>query len=108
MTTTTNTMNLIPSNMVDTEYTELVNRYGADAVNRQLDLEMEGQTLGKIRYMNKVEQERVKGNGANVGAAKGFLTTAIPMVIDGLNNCSMRSMMVRRASATRPQHSLRT
>lgn len=84
--TTTNTMNLIPSNMVDTEYTELVNRYGADAVNRQLDLEMEGQTLGKIRYMNKVEQERVKGNGANVGAAKGFLTTAIPMVIDGLNN----------------------
>lgn len=57
-----------------------VNKYGIDLVSKQIDLEIEGQEMGKQRFLKRIN-ERHTGNdntGALLGTAKTVLTEALP------------------------------
>ena len=67
------------------EYDMLVSLYGQERVDRQIELEIEGQQLGRESYLKNIERKRLANEGANAGAAKGFVQTALPMMVAGLN-----------------------
>ena len=67
------------------EYDMLVSLYGQERVDRQIELEIEGQQLGRESYLKNIERKRLANDGANAGAAKGFVQTALPMMVAGLN-----------------------
>lgn len=71
-------------NTADEALKDAVAKYGIERVAQQIDLEIEGQEIGKNRYLKRINESRQDTTGAILGTAKTILSEALPRMSKAL------------------------